>query len=170
MAAVPKQTDERIAHHEAGHAVADLRFGFDVLDVTMVRDGVNLGGARPVDGWSDDGEAETFIISLLSGYAAELLLVGDSDTTMESGARGDFADASGVLRRIGRRASMNTWIELALSFVAGEWRAVCAVARELVTRRKLSGDEVALIVDIADGNAKPEALSVLRGLMNGGPA
>jgi hypothetical protein len=59
---------ERIAHHEAAHAIADTKFGFNFLEVTIERHGDALGRSFCDGDCYDDEDARNRTTSLLSGY------------------------------------------------------------------------------------------------------
>ena len=52
-------------------------------------------------------------------------------------------------------------------FVRKEWSAIEAVAKELLQRQKLDGDEVETIIAIVDGDATTEDLALYRQLKAG---
>src|SRR6266516_118218 len=80
---------ESTAYHEAGHAVDDVRFGFNP-DKTSIKAACGTAGrSHTLDGWNDEIEVGYWIISLLAGYAAELKF-GASESLVRAGARDDF--------------------------------------------------------------------------------
>ena len=160
----------RVAVHEAGHAVAGLHFGHATGDVSIVKSMTSEGRASlwlpgPCPTASD---IETVAICLLAGRAAEIEFLG----APSAGAEGDLeratslvaaaltsfglagelvhlapsAIAAKTLRRdlvlrkeVSRRLAALQ--EEANAIVRGN-AAVEAIARELVARRALAGDDV----------------------------
>ena len=146
------------AHHEAGHAVADHRFGFYPTHVTILPDGKGTEGAAGcLDGGSLDAPREDQIICLLAGQAAQLefarrtLDSGDSlPVGALRGAGGDLERACDLLLQ-GER--IRDWMRKARSFVKKEWAAIEAVAHELVIQKTLDDAEVEAVISSADGDA-----------------
>jgi ATP-dependent Zn protease len=146
----PKETNT--AYHEAGHAVADVRFELGCEGVTIIprRDAGTLGHAS----CSDDAgaaKAEQKVISLLAGYTAQVEHDPACEAQARLGADGDFEEARNTLREHGAKRTLQPWLKKAREFVSNNWRAIEMVAHDLLETKKLDGTEVECIVDIADG-------------------
>ena len=162
----------RTAYHEAAHAVADVRFGFQCKEVTIVscKEAGISGQATSVDSgyYNDEREpgrnvstlnverAKSQLIVLLAGYAAAL----EKDPTSKSRrvkirAADDIAEARSILHELGDNGTIAPWFRKALAFVRSNWRAIDMVARDLIEVKRLDGTEVDAIVGIADG--EPDA-------------
>jgi ATP-dependent Zn protease len=154
---VTRQSLRTVAYHEAGHAVADIRFDFAFDRVTIIpseSDGT-LGHAKSVYGADDEHQ----VIDYLAGYAAEIEVDPESKAQAKLGASDDFDRARDCLRRLGVKCRLDPWHRKAHRFVRDNWHAIDMIARDLVELKTLDGDEVALIVNIADG--EPDATEAL---------
>ncbi|MFH1923619.1 MAG: hypothetical protein ABIP48_27480 [Planctomycetota bacterium] len=173
--AIAEQTRASVAYHEAGHAVADCRHGFDLFWVTVQPKGDYAGKNEGAGSWWTPEEAEQRLVGLYAGYAAQRRSDPDqSDTLARSGASGDFDKAADILRWLHPDATdaelqrlQNEWIAQAQTFVNDErnWGAIDALAEELLEHEELDGDEIELVIALADGDpAAAEALARYRGL------
>jgi len=154
-----------LAFHEAAHAVADVRFGFNCAGVTIIpnkeKDTLGCALALDDDHFSPDGEinidvGRKRIIALLAGYAAEVLLPSLSNMPERKrlarlGASSDFEKAREVLRTLGLKPNVTSWLKRARNFARSEWCAIEAVARELLDAKKLDETEIETLIAIADG-------------------
>lgn len=162
-----KHAEVTIAYHEAGHAVAEYRFGFVPVLVTII-------GKDTVDGYSvreygdeDGARREDEIVAYLAGHAAQLELARrtlDSGDPLPVGAFcGARSDLSVVI--YGGRNYPNgllldgerikQWMRKTRDFVKREWRAIDAVARELLECKTLDDAEIELTIDATDHNVDP---------------
>lgn len=159
---------EIVVYHEAAHTVADARLGFTPRKVT-VRPNLAAGTAGSAvahDGWKSQEEGERYLITLYAGYAAELHLHVDPELG-RAHANDDFYLAIDPLSKL--KVEEATFIAKALDFVRQpkNWAAICLVARDLLVRLELHGDEVELLVAISDGDREAErALASLRRLID----
>ncbi|MBZ5498744.1 MAG: hypothetical protein LAP85_20290 [Acidobacteriia bacterium] len=139
---------QRKAYHEAAHAVAWVQFQGVFEYVTILRDSEYEGRVkwteRPLDKRKD-------IILCLAGYAADIKVSPESESSARNGARDDFAEAEFSSQLINVRYSEADWMPLARRFVDENWKAVTAVAAELLRRGTLSSREVERLVRMADG-------------------
>ncbi len=136
--------DPATAYHEAGHAVMALALGRPVHKVSVLPNAMLLGKCefrkgvqRPSDNW-----IETEILIALAGMVAEARLTGDY---CHAGAARDLRDvrklalmraSDRAVERFERRMLAKT--EHLLDD-AGHWRAVEAIAAELVKLGQISG-------------------------------
>jgi hypothetical protein len=134
-----------VAFHEAGHQVAEYRFGFNPTGCKLVfKDGQWTGLSSSLYGSDDPRQA----VALCAGYCAQVE-AGDDEAAARGGSQSDFdrvAETGGTLEAA---------IIEAFAFVRdpGNWRAITEVARELMLQSQLDGMEIELLVDIADGEA-----------------
>jgi ATP-dependent Zn protease len=151
-----------IAFHEAGHAVADLKFGF-ILNGTTINSNKKqhlLGHAQSLDGEDyikpdgsiDKKRAGEAVTSWLAGYAAEIHCDPTSKAQAAINASDDFQKATDILTRLGQPSVFAFWQQRARDLVKNHWKAIEMVARDLLEVKKLDGDEVTLIFEIAEGN------------------
>lgn len=154
---------QAIAHHEAGHAVADVRFGFTSNIVTIIpnQSQHSLGDAGSVDGdylrpngTIDAERAGEIVIACLAGYAAEVQYAPSSKSQAVRGASDDFAKATDVLnilRQLGPIKDIKVWQQQARDFVKQNWKAIETVCSALLECKTLDGQSVEHIIEIADG-------------------
>ena len=147
---------ELVAYHEAGHAVAECRFDFTNSVVTIKPQGNTLGHSAPLDSWNDwadlppnENGRKDFIITLLAGYAAQVNR-GGKVAPARAGAVSDILLAKGAMRN---RERLSDWLPRATAFVKQRrnWKAIQLVAAELLKLETLQGDEVAILIEVADG-------------------
>ncbi|HET7542014.1 MAG TPA: hypothetical protein VFK05_19210 [Polyangiaceae bacterium] len=162
------------AHHEAAHAVAQTRLGFTCLGVS-----IGLGGLEGLASHYDDDMAfavlgadgilvipeqatRDLLTTYYAGYCAASIEIGDGEKFGRYAAADDFAKADELREKLG--LSEAECIATAFAFVREpkNWRAIQAVAAELIEHRKLDADEVTIIIDIADGEAVPADLVTYR--------
>lgn len=134
------------AYHEAGHAVADHIFEHGLIQVDIEQDGLLVGGVTSESTDYDTEEsAGRHVISLLAGYYAELR-TKPPDTKLARGlAGGDFRRAEVAIHALAG-GDLASWEQRTAKFVELHWTAIEAVARELLVRDKLDGDQVREII------------------------
>ncbi len=151
-----------VAHHESAHAVANCRFGFDLYGVSVVQHEDALGATSGSGGLGYDLEtAKGRVTSLLAGYAANLRN-GAAEPRARAGAQEDFEAAEelyGFLQIDEAQA-----IDWAEAFVEEpkNWRAIEEIAEQLLARKRLDGEEVEIMVEVADGVTSSEDLERYR--------
>lgn len=141
----------RTAFHEAGHAVADVRGEFIPTHVTIEPNDSRLGASGSAYGWDDTESARKFLVSLCAGLAADLELGGDEESA-RGGANNDLERAEEILEHLAE-GTLETWIDAARLFVRepNNWKAIELVAEELLDRGRMLGEEVEILVELADG-------------------
>lgn len=139
-------TTRATAMHEAGHAVAAVRYGLLLSEVTIKRieheHGATLGHATTEESTDPDEE----VVGLYCGLAAERL--ADPSASEEGGAWDDYEKADALLP-----SCSHTKAELeasAAEFVQRERAAVDALADALIERETISGDLAQIVVDAVD--------------------
>ncbi|MBK8994617.1 MAG: hypothetical protein IPM35_02550 [Myxococcales bacterium] len=149
--------ESKTAFHEAGHAVADCRLGFVCGIVSIEPRPGTRGHAVHL---SEDGSDDDLIIALLAGYAAAVRAGGDPVQEKE-GAWSDFERASEILERTGR-TDLAPHLARAETFVRDNWSAIERVAAELIEWRTIEGQELEVVLEVADGNATDADLARFR--------
>lgn len=150
---------ERIAYHEAGHAVAHIR-----LNVLQ-----NMASIKPKDGnlgnvsaegiehvWKPE-EARPQVLCYCAGYAA-LVATGCSDEVAKQGADDDFENATELIDTWGLSGTLEEWQGQAVELMSGpdNIRAVDSVDKALMKYETLDADYMDVLVDHADGNVTKE--------------
>jgi hypothetical protein len=144
----------RRAYHEAGHAVASIRFGRGFWNVN-IRKGGGLEGYE----YLPDSRKE--IIFLLAGYSSEVKSSPKMEALitaecMENEFEGDFPNAQFKIQSIGstdiEEYNFEHWKSQARKFIEDDWKSIEAVATELLKRRQLTSCEVKQIMSIADSD------------------
>lgn len=150
-----------VAHHEAGHALthvlrdlplhsAELRVARSWLGGEQVRGLVlwtRSGGA-----WLPDGVAEPYVLSCLTGPAAEAVWThrtgGVSLRVALRETYTDCRDDMDAARRMCRAAGLDLRRaqDDAADLVQRHWASVVAVADALAERGRLSGDDIRRLV------------------------
>ncbi len=158
-----RASDEVVAYHEAGHAVACVLLGRNLTRVVLGAG--RRRGSFEVEEWPPTAREaiEAEIVSIYAGPAAQRVFTGrpvriaatvNVTVTIRGGQRtvAVHEDDGSQIFRLAVRA---TGFELqaieqlcqrldarARELVAAAWPAVEIVAHELLSRRELSGDEV----------------------------
>jgi hypothetical protein len=171
--------DERLtftAFHEAGHVVAQERFGFTPRSCNIERDGNTLGIAHSLDGdeiggtMNEAGEivlnpetVQNYVTVCFAGFAAEVEK-GRPPRLARIGASADFASCRWHREGMGADGSYRRCFDRAFSFVRDpkNWGAIEMIAAELLEHRHLDGDELSILVDIADGVTGRDDLQAFR--------
>lgn len=143
------------AYHEAGHAVAFQLGGNPLIAVDIhQQDDGRLGTCAPCEDCSDVESMRANIIGTYAGYAADVLSGGDKDIARGTACL-DFDDAERQIARLGE-GDEDYWIGQAEEFALDHWKAIQAVAEELLQRERLIGDEVEIIVAYAEGDEEAD--------------
>ena len=165
-----------VAHHEAAHAVANVRLELLCGGATIISHGSTLGvsgSENPLDiipGHYDEHGVEVpdatgvdkGIVSLFAGYFGAVQ-AGQPKRQAECGASSDSAKADHFLRYT--NTSRAVLRKRAAALVEENGAAIRALALELLERKTLPGEEIDLIVAEADGD--PRARVVLETLRRG---
>lgn len=150
-----------IAHHEAAHKVASIRFGYDTYGVVTIKpSGETLGradGEDPLDHagrleggvWvPDPAGVEKGIIGLYAGAFAAI----KAGQERRAAWRLACDDLDKIADRVGcATASRAALRQRAFRFVERNWKAIRALAAELLRFETLDDCEPELIVELADG-------------------
>jgi hypothetical protein len=143
--------------------LADFRFGFQPDRVTIVADGDTLGCSgtayHPLGQCETADDVERFVISILAGYAADIRF-GTDEAAARAGASNDFERAEVYLPDCGQ--TMETLIAKAHRFVEQNWKAIQAVAAQLMEYRTLDDTELEFIIKWADTEDANELESLAR--------
>ncbi len=144
-----------VARHEAAHAVALVKSGLVFENVTIFHDRGEWRGCLERSEHLSDRRDE--VVSQLAGYAAQIKISPEREVEAREGASrpdGDFLQADWFLSLVDDLTSEESrfeyWIERARQHVDENWRAIAAVAAELVQRETLTGREVVSLIQTAD--------------------
>ena len=145
-----------IAIHEAGHAVAALVFGLDIVEssIDIEADACFVEFKEFFPAIETDERNRAFAVMCLSGFAAQYFYDPRIDTsTQEHHIKDDIdsvllciqattqdATEQAVLRR--------EWSYSARDLVAQHWEPIKRVANALYARKSLSASEITLIAGI----------------------
>ena len=163
----------RIAIHEAGHAVACVRlFPSRVSDNVSIEpdhEEMSLGRHASeelrVSVHTSDNQADVIFLAeatyCCAGYAA-LLAAGHSKAQALAGCDQDF-DEAGSFLEAGKRDAVE------LMRRPENLRAVELIAKELLQRKRLNGDHVAVLIDFSDGETTAEEYRAYLGLLGDAP-
>jgi cell division protease FtsH len=137
---LPADAVRRIAIHEAGHAVTTEFFGSGRVISVRIGGRGGVGGLTTVNVKSDDLETRTWIeervIEVLSGRAAEIVLLGEASTGAGGDERSDLATATRML------AAMTLSCGLAddLVYRANAENALAELRHDLAARRGVNDE------------------------------
>jgi hypothetical protein len=151
---------EHVAWHEAGHAVAHVRFGIDQQSVTIrAVPEQSLGHALAAgeEGVWDKESAPAMVIAYCAGFAA-LRAKGLPEEVADLGASNDYEHAQQLIQFWGLEGAIVDWKAHALK-VMQETRniaAVSMVAEELLKRETIDDELVRVLVEVSDGETTPE--------------
>lgn len=152
--------DRSTALHEAGHAVAHVRFRILAGNVTiaakktythLVRGSAVAEGAESV--WSKT-EAKPQILAYCAGYAA-LIAAGYGDEAARAGCDDDFEKATKLIEDW-QLGTLDDWMSDAVEFMRQNIRATNLVADHLMRHETLDSDYIDVLVSVADGDCTDE--------------
>jgi len=140
-----------LAYHEAGHAVANVRFGFGTRRVTLERRGAATDRALSFAELGDAAMAQNYVVSLLAGVVAEVTAGADEDRARSS-AEDDLEIAEEVLGQLGELGQEGDWIRRTRAFIDDprNRRALEVVAAAALKHGELQGADVERLVHLAD--------------------
>ena len=146
---------KRVAYHEAGHAVANRRFGILQAKATILsRDG--YAGAVVWEGkehvWSAN-EAPAQVLSYCAGYAALVSIGVERDIALQ-GCSNDMEAAAELIARWPLSGTLDEWQSKAVELMSRpeNIRAVDLVANALLRHETLNDVYLDMLVEFADGN------------------
>ena len=150
-----------MAYHEAGHAVACYYMHVKINSATIIPDEVSLGHVRPENmfrGLNPEADLsgrvrlqiERAIIISLAGMAAQRRFSKRSWRQYHGSS--DFRSAGDLALYIGGDGAGATaflhWLQLrADQLVEAQWRDIECVARALMKRKTMTGDEIVEVID-----------------------
>jgi hypothetical protein len=151
------------AYHEAGHIVAKLHFGFPIVRATVEASGDYHGAVEgpnihiELAETSDDScEIETaqrnFLVICFAGPEAQRAY--DPDSVEPWHAAGDEESAVDALWHMGyhpdKLAAIDAELRLAAKeFVRTHWSQIDAVAKALLEKREMTGEELRRVLEAA---------------------
>ena len=166
-----------VAIHEAAHAIASHRAGLVPWMVTIIPDeeAGTAGVSHDLDGpvtylneareeCQTEENSRSYLVSLLAGLAANLEN-GDDPEEAALGAASDTEKAHDFIQVWGPAWTYDDAMGAAREFVRREWRAIQAVADELLEHETLDDEEVELVILTAEGDEEASAgLTMYRAL------
>lgn len=139
-----------VAHHEAGHAVADFYHDFSVRLVTIVPDHKTAGRVE-LAFWpeveADRRLAEDMLLCFACGPEAERRYLRRRNKF--GAVSSDYMQGELLFRLIGIEKPDFEFLlldELARQYVEAHWQEIRAVAQELLDRGTLTGDELRQVI------------------------
>ena len=158
---------ERIAYHEAGHAVIDhlLKGTSGFVSIKHQKDGTLGFSSGDTDTLNPTKED---VVIVYAGYAARVHYSPKHEAEAEQWSSDDNAKADWLLSKQvkGKKAKAKLELELrqqAKQLIERNWHLVDAIARELLERKTLDDYEVDCIVMIATGEYARTMLRYHRG-------
>lgn len=151
---------ETTAIHEAGHAVAHRRLGIDQggLSVEPDREAQTLGRSFSAGAghcWNV-AEAGDMALAYCAGYGA-VRAAGYTEAEAKHGCADDFSQAKELVRFWGLESLVKIKAKaVELMRQPANVNAVKRVADELVARRTIDADLLAVLFDVADGDCSAE--------------
>lgn len=154
--------EERTAYHEAGHAIASYRFGFNTSHISIIADhkAGSAGHLAPIDGddITIDGIKKRIII-LFSGGEADRIATGGLEP---NGIGQDYNEIDELLKSLPGQ-SKEALKKKAASLLRTNWNQVEAVALELAKVKRMVSDEYEMIIaHIDEGTDWTESLATVR--------
>lgn len=144
------------AIHEAGHAVAHVRLRLDHAGADIIPRGDQLGGAagEGINQVWDKAGAGPVAIAMCAGYAARIA-AGHSDAEALEGTGQDFEEAQYLIDFWCLADDIEAWKRRAVELMCepSNKAAVALVAEHLLEHKRLDGDFVDVLVEVADGDA-----------------
>ena len=152
----PELNRQRIAHHEAGHAVVAWAKGLRLLKVSI---GDDDGESEYVE--TDDelrarlGERESLVAKVIVRYAGEFAQMRWQAECLAFGCDQDGADAIASALRLSELEGRDRRKELREAtedLVARNWPRITALAGELLRYRTLCGDDAVRCITSVRGD------------------
>jgi ATP-dependent Zn protease len=148
---VSRDSERRIALHEAAHAVVAVALDIAVESVAIESsdDGDTRGGCtvRAVQSDSPDSERRKYIACALAGLAAEKVLDPNYNELRDDTAKAfNLAEECAKGDESMHRVVYHEAQAVAETLVRQRWSAIERVARRLLVDRRLSGSDVRAIV------------------------
>ena len=145
---------QRIAFHEAGHAVAAIQLGVDLSDygqTTIVPKGYTNGSFRMRESYDTSSEAERDLIINCAGYGA-LRSLGHPEELASTGCGDNFSKARALIRGWALQ-SLDHWKMEATQLLSlpPNTKAVKRVAEELLKHKTLGPEYSTVLVLTSTG-------------------
>lgn len=151
-APIARSTIEEMAYHEAGHAVAAVRYGVRLKDISIIPDTATQGRLQFEESLRIDfdntpretAQTERFMVILLAGMTAQSKYSSAPRSFRNSVS--DLQLAAGIMSRLNRSSDRGTefFTEMqkrASEFVGKNWMIIDRLAKLLIERRELTGVE-----------------------------
>lgn len=149
--------ERHTAIHEAGHAVAYIRLNLDHggAEIVPKEEAGTLGSAagEGLEHVWDKEQAGPAVLALCAGYAA-LAAAGHGDDVARGGTDSDFESAEHLIDFWALSGTLEDWMARAVVLMSSPENvaAVAKVAEHLLEHKRLDGDYIAVLVELADGD------------------
>ncbi|PWB40709.1 MAG: hypothetical protein C3F19_09455 [Rhodocyclales bacterium] len=161
MAAVKRGQERRwqTAIHEAGHALARVRFNLYIGNTTIVQDGNILGASSGEESWGTRKCGEIEVLVFCAGYAA-VVASGIATTKAIEGCWQDFDEAVRIIEYWGLDP-LAAWQQRAVKMMQQpeNIRAVELIASKLTEHQMIGPDYLACLVALSDGEVSEKDFS-----------
>ena len=155
-----KRQLERIAYHEAGHAVVMHHFKGEIGEVSIKPNVNSLGGVKPkkkdtknllgINPYEIVAESKEYVMESLGGLAAEHIYNGEPNKVRSAGSTQDLKNAEGLCRDFNMEVSCQDLIDWlfndTLKILKEKWEAVEALSAALIQKGAVSGGEARQII------------------------
>jgi len=151
---------EKIAHHEAGHAVIMQHFGVEIDELSIKPNVDRMVGVKPKTGDTNPlstnpdeilARFERSVLSFLGGLAAEHIYNGEPKNISPIGSQKDLENAKELLRAFNLEVSSQDLIDGFFDKVIGllkeNWGAVETLSQALIKKGTITGEEAAKIIE-----------------------
>jgi hypothetical protein len=147
--------ETKTAIHEAGHAVAHVRLGILQDLLTIISDEYFCGAvlSEGVETVDNTDKAERMVLAYCAGFAA-LVAAGYPTEIAIVGSDDDFEKCSKLIEDWDLRYSLERFKDLAIELMSEPKNvaAVQLVANYALEHKRVEGDVVDVLVELADGD------------------
>lgn len=136
--------------------------GDGYLGIVHGEEGISRVGPNSLE--VDPGKVEGKVCELYAGYAAAIRFAPASKDSTKAGASSDFGVADEMLEWVGLAtdAHRERLSEKTERLVADRWAEIDRLARELIVKKTLPGEEADVILEVARGEATEAELTRFR--------
>jgi len=151
---------EKIAHHEAGHAVIMHHFGVEIDELSIKPNVDRMAGVKPKTGDTNPlstnpdeifARFERSVLSFLGGLAAEHIYNREPKNISPIGSQKDLENAKELLRAFNVEVSPQDLIDEFFNKVVGllkeNWGAVETLSQALIKKGTVTGEEAVKIIE-----------------------
>lgn len=152
--------ENRVAIHEAGHAVVSHHFGIPIAKVKIGFDGNAIGRVENIEQdiselkakYSAWNELEIYSLKLLGGMVAEYIYDNNPKKIKAFGGKKDLKKIQQFFSLIAKmeltkQQIIDLFFDRTLEILKNKWQAVEALAKILVKKRSIDGEEASNIIE-----------------------